>query len=407
MGQMNLTRSLQNRLFASLWIGQAVSRLGDSMYRIALAWWVLEKTGSAAAMGTVLVFSTVPMLVFTLVGGVVVDRFPRPVVMLLSDVARGAVVGVVAILAGLGSLQVWQVFLASALFGLVDAYFQPAYTAIVPEINTRDALQSANSLTAMSAELTGIIGPALGAVIVGASGTALAFGLNSMSFFISAASLLPLLGKSFPRATAEVGPRSAWADLRGGIRTVLGMPWLWVTISIAALANMTQAGVIGTSLPILVRDNWRLDVKSLGAIYSAVSVGSVAGALAMGNQARLRRRGWVGYLAWLLGGVMILSYGLQSNLVVSLAAAAIFGACLACFGLIWINTVQELVPTELMGRVASIDILGSYTLLPVGYALAGWATDRVGAPTVFLVGGAITAGLAFLGLLHPAIRKMD
>jgi DHA3 family tetracycline resistance protein-like MFS transporter len=407
MGRMNLTRSLQNRKFASLWMGQAVSRLGDSLYRIALAWWVLEKTGSAAAMGTVLVFTTVPMLVFMLVGGVMVDRLPRQWVMLASDLARGGLVGGVALLAALGILQMWEILVASALFGLVDAFFQPAYSAILPEITGPEGLQSANSLTALSGQVTGIIGPALGALIVGAGGTSIAFGLDAVSFFLSAASLTPVLHSRLSQETAEPIKRSMLADLRGGIQAVTDTPWLWITISIAALANMTGGGVFSTSLPFLVRDTWHQDVKSLGVIYSAVSVGSVLGALVLGNLNHLHHRGPIAYLLWVLGGALLLTYGFYNNLLAGMIVAVIIGACMAGFGLIWINTLQEMVPHELLGRVTSIDFLGSYTLLPVGYALAGWATDRFGAPLVFLVGGSITTLLALSGLLHPAIRRLD
>jgi MFS family permease len=97
---MALFRSLSYRSFALLWGGQTISRLGDSLYQIGLAWWVLEKTGSAAAMGAVFIFSFAPMLLFLLVGGVAVDRFRRLRIMLISDVLRGLIVGIVALLAG-------------------------------------------------------------------------------------------------------------------------------------------------------------------------------------------------------------------------------------------------------------------------------------------------------------------
>src|SRR5215216_6072299 len=96
---MNVLRSLRHRPFALLWSGQTISRLGDSLYRIALAWWVLEKTGSATAMGTVLICSFAPMLLFLLLGGVAVDRFPRVRVMLASDLLRGLVALTMALLA--------------------------------------------------------------------------------------------------------------------------------------------------------------------------------------------------------------------------------------------------------------------------------------------------------------------
>ena len=202
---MNLFRSLTHRPFALLWSGQTISRLGNSLYRIALAWWVLEKTGSAAAMGTVLIFSSVPMLIFLLVGGVVTDRFPRLRVMWLSDVLSGLVVAIVAILAAAGLLEVWHVYIASILFGLVSAFFSPAATAVIPEITPQKLLTSANSLNSLSRQLASIIGPAIGASIVALGGTSLAFGLDALSFFISAACILPIL-RSNPELNQAPAP---------------------------------------------------------------------------------------------------------------------------------------------------------------------------------------------------------
>src|SRR5262249_7513023 len=172
---MALFLSLKHRSFALLWSGQTVSRLGDSLYRVALAWWVLEKTGSATAMGTVLICSSIPLLLFLLIGGVTVDRFPRLRVMLVSDLLRGAATLVVALLAFSQPFEIWHIHGASIFFGFVQAFFQPAYAATVPEIMPREALSSANSLTSLSQEISGVVGPAIGAAIVGLGSTPVAF----------------------------------------------------------------------------------------------------------------------------------------------------------------------------------------------------------------------------------------
>src|SRR3990172_11651730 len=124
---MNALRALKNRAFALMWTGQTISRLGDNLYRIALAWWVLEKTGSAIAMGTVLVFSQIPMLLFLLIGGVMVDRLPRIRVMFIADILCGLTVAFVAVFSWLDILEIWHIYIASAIFGFVEAFFFPAY----------------------------------------------------------------------------------------------------------------------------------------------------------------------------------------------------------------------------------------------------------------------------------------
>lgn len=402
---MSIFRSLKYPNFALLWSGQTISRLGDNLYRIALAWWVLEKTGSAAAMSSVLIFSSVPMLIFLLIGGMAVDRFPRALVMLLSDILRCVLVGVVAMLAFTDKLELWHVYTASILFGFVAAFFQPAYFAIIPDILPSEGRPSANSLNSLSWQLAGIIGPALGASIVALGGTASAFALDAASFFIGGLCLLPslrlILADTSPR------PRShPIEDFCEGWRAVISVPWLWVTITIASLLNLTM-GPYTIGLPFLVKANLGNDVSVLGWFFSAGALGAVAASLWFGNAVKFKRRGWTSYTALVIWGLTLLILGLPLGLPFLLFTSFVMAASVESFNLIWYNTLQEMVPHDLLGRVSSIDNLGSFVLMPIGYGLAGWAIDLMGVTTVFIVGGALTAFLSLLGLLHPAVRNLD
>ena len=411
---MNFFRALSHRPFALLWSGQTTSRLGNSLYRIALAWWVLEKTGSAAAMGTVLIFSSVPMLIFLLVGGVVTDRFPRLRVMWISDLLSGAVVTAVALLAATNRLEVWHVYVASILFGLVSAFFFPAATAAIPEITPNELLPSANSLNSLSQQMASIIGPAIGASIVALGGTSLAFGLDALSFFISAACILPIF-RSNPALnqppaasiSGHKGLRAVFHDLNEGYQAVIASAWLWITIAFFAFVNVAGGSPMSVSLPLLIKNDLHADVGTLGFFTSMSSVGYVVGAIWLGRYTRIRRRGPIAYLSTVVWGVVVAVFGLTTSIPLLAAAAFTEGLTMSVFGLIWINSLQELVPRKMLGRVSSIDALGSFVLLPIGYGIAGWATDLIGAPQVFLIGGVETIALALLGLSHPAIRKLD
>ncbi|MDQ2805935.1 MAG: MFS transporter [Chloroflexota bacterium] len=402
---MHLLTALTYRPFALLWSGQTVSRLGDSLYRVALAWWVLEQTGSAAVMGTVLICSFTPMLLFLLIGGIAVDRFPRVRLMLGSDALRAVVIGTVAALAATHSLAIWHIYVASIVFGFVDAFFQPAYVALVPDLTPAPALPSANALTSLSGQITGVAGPALGAGIVALGGTPVAFALDALSFLLSAACLLPLLGVRVPRA-AVTEATNVWQDLRGGLAAVTASPWLWITIALAAFSNITLSAPVAVALPFLVRDSLHAGVDVLGLLYSSNAVGAIGAALWIGMR-RQRRRGLRAYGAWAISGLALVGFGLSLPVPVMVVLAALNGAMLMVFGLIWTHTLQELVPRDLLGRVSSVDILGSFALLPVGFGIAGWATDHWGAPLVFIIGGALTTILIALGLAHPAIRRLD
>jgi MFS family permease len=399
-------RALRQRPFALLWSGQTISSLGDRFYQVALAWWVLEKTGSAVVMGTVLICSDVPMLVFLLLGGALVDRWPRLPVMMLSDLVRGLAVGLIAALAFVNALQVWHIYVISLIFGSVDAFFQPAYRASVPEIVPVDHLPSANSLTSLSGEISGIIGPALGAGMVALGGTPSAFALDALSFFVSVACLLPILRLSVSPRAEELS-ESIMKDVRAGLGTVFGTPWLWITIAVAGISNITYAGPMGVALPFLIKDHLHAQVGVLGLFYTSVSLGAVLTACWLGRYTRIRKRGIKMYGVWMLIGIMVVLIGLPISIPGVLVAAFVIGGANTALSLIWVNTLQEQIPRELQGRVSSVDFLGSSLLAPVGYAIGGWATELFGPVSIFIVGGIIQTGLIALGLLHPKVRTLD
>jgi hypothetical protein len=191
---LRIFQALNCRLFALLWIGQTISRQGDSIYLIALTWWVLEKTGSAAAMAAVPIVTLLPRLVFLLIGRRHGDRLPRQRVMFASDGSRGILVIGMAVLMQTQLLALWQVYLASLIFGVVGTFFEPAYSALVPDITPTDSLPSANSLMALSGQFSGIIGPSLGAAMVALGGTSITVMLDGVSFFVAATCVLPILG---------------------------------------------------------------------------------------------------------------------------------------------------------------------------------------------------------------------
>jgi DHA3 family tetracycline resistance protein-like MFS transporter len=401
-----LLRALAHRPFALLWAGQTISRLGDAILAIALAWWVLEETGSAAAMGTVLAVRTVPELVFLLVGGVAVDRFSRLGVMLLADVLRAAIVGLLAALAWADALTLAHVLAASALFGAVTAFFYPAYQAVIPDLLPAEALTSANSLRGLGNRAMGLVGPAVGAAIVATGGPALAFALDGLSFAVSALFLLglartPALGHASIRGEGIV------QDLREGIGFVVGTPWLGIPIAIAGVTNLTLAGPLYAALPLLVKEHFGGGVGTLALFEGLLAAGAVVAAVWIGRRASLRRRGLLAFGAWILAALLMATLGLPIGVPGAAVAILCYGAAEAVLALAWLNALQEHVPRRQFGRVASIDQLGSSALAPVGFALAGLAADRFGAANVFLAGGLVSAAIIASGLLHPAVRRLD
>jgi DHA3 family tetracycline resistance protein-like MFS transporter len=326
--------------------------------------------------------------------------------MLASDLLRAALVSLIALLAVEQWLALWQIFIVSALFGVVEAFFYPAYAAVIPEIMPTEFLPSANALRSVSGQVALLAGPAIAATIIALSGVTLAFALDGLSFFISATCLLAVPKASKPDIPGEVDA-GVLHDVRQGIGIVLHTPWLWITLAVACASTLFLVGPAEAALPLLVKQRFGEQVGLYALLTALAALGSLGAALWMGRFKRLRRRGLLIYGAWLIAGLMLLAIGLPLPAVGVSIAFFVQGAAFEVLGLAWINTLQEFIPGDLLGRVSSVDALVSSGLLPIGYGLAGIAADHLGASLVFVLGGAISAALIALGLLHPAIRALD
>lgn len=416
-GWVRFARALGSRPFALLWAGQTISALGDGAFFIAVAWQVLLLTGSATAMGGVLIAQSVPRVIFLLVGGVVADRLPRRLVLLWSDSGRALAVLLIAALGWLQLLQLWHLVALALVFGVADAFFTPAYQSIPPQLVPVEDLPSANALTGLSRQLSTLVGPALGASFVALTGPTVAFAFDGGTFVASALCLLAMRVPPLPPAEADAaaeggrrGLGGMLADVREGFGYVLRSTWLWVTIAIASLGNIAWS-TLSVSLPKLVHDVYGTGAWLLGAIFSAMAVGSIVATLIVGQVPRVRRRGLVAYAGLMLSSAALLSLGLPRTQALAaplaLTAGAVIGFGLGVFEIIWVTTMQELVPADKLGRVSSVDWLGSLALLPVGLAVDGVLTDRMGPAWMFVVAGGASLGLCALALGVRGIRQLD
>ncbi len=402
-------RALKHRQFAVLLVGQTLSRVGDFLFQIAMAWWVLEKTGSATKMGTVLFFSMLPTVIFALIGGVAVDRLPRGILLFSSDAARCLIMAIGSWLAFTDRLELWGIYIIAICFGFADAFFLPAYNAIIQQIIPEEDLPSANSINSLSMQFGRVAGPAIGGLAAGLGGTGVAFGLNAISFFIGALTVIPLLTLPAPvrHQETDLTLKHFFADLREGFQTIFASPILWVSILVFAFTNITLSGPYSVGMPFLIKEQLGGDEKMLGLIYSIFPIGFAIASLVMGTFSKYRHRGLTFYIASIIAGVGLGLFGFKVPFAVLVIAALFNGAALEIVGLIWMNLLQELVPPEKMGRVSSVDMLGSFVLLPLGFALTGWLIDSIGVTTVFIGAGVLSTVFCALPLLHPAIRKLD
>jgi len=179
--------TLINRNFLLLWTGQLISQLGDKIYSIALAWWLLERTNSPSMMGFFLVTSMLPELILGPLVGPFIDRWNRKSILVSADILRGTVVSLIAFLSHLGTLEIWQIFGAALLISISSAFFNPTVMAVIPQIVEKDELAQANSLSQITNGVSTVLGPLLGAATVSWLGYSVVFFLNGLSYLTAAA----------------------------------------------------------------------------------------------------------------------------------------------------------------------------------------------------------------------------
>jgi MFS family permease len=413
---LRLTQALHSRAFTWFWLGQTVSTLGDGAFTTALAVAIYQLTGSSLVMGLFLMAQIIPELMFTLFGGVAADRLPRRLVLLCADSGRALTVLSIAALAWLHLLQVWHLFVLAVLFGLCRSFFGPAYRAVTPDLVIKEHISSANALTQLSVQFGNFLGPLLGAGFIAmAGGTAsAAFGFDGLTFLVSVCSLLAI--RTLPRPepeqaiARESGSRGIVADIRDGFRTIRDSTWLLWSMIAATFGLVAYTGAMAVALPRLVFAVYGGGAWLLASITTSAGVGAIAGAIFVG-QVRLRRRGIIAFLAYVLSGLALIAFSLPfaQSIAMFIALPAAFGVGfgMSTMHMIWANLLYELVPNEKLGRVASVDLLGSLGLLPISYVLAGWLSDSFGPAAVFLTGGLLMVILNSLPLFLRGIREVE
>jgi MFS family permease len=392
---------LRSRDFRLLWISQSASVIGDALVVVAIGIYVTRLTGRASDVGLVLTAYSVPLVLFLLIGGVLADRLPRQQVMVVSDLVRAVLHGTLAVLILTGDVRIWEMVVIGALFGTAEAFFRPAYTGLVPQTIGEADIQAAQALGGVSRELAEFASPALATVLVLGVSPAAAFGLDALTFVVSAF----LLTKVRARPRGIAGTRTTvLGELREGWGAVRERAWVWATIlafSVLILVSLGPFFVLGAGVARHVYG----DVAVFGWVSAAWGAGTVSGA-ALGARIQPRRPMLAGMIATLPWPLATGVYALGPPLVLLYLAMAAAGVGSGLFAVWWETALAQRIPPHLLSRVSAWDWMGSMALLPIGYLLAGPMAGWLGDTRVLEYGGAIGFVAAALGLLPRSTRTL-
>ncbi|WP_229880559.1 MFS transporter [Amycolatopsis bartoniae] len=382
--------------FRWLLTGRTCGELGNAVAPVALAFAVLDRTGSAVDLGFVVGARSLASVLLVLFGGMLADRLPRSVILQGSELASALTQAVIAasVLCGFGSVPLLVAL--SLANGAVAAVSLPAASALTPQTVPENVLAQANAYVRIGANLGRFTGAAVGGVLVAGLGSGWAIAVNA-SLFLSAA-----LSYRRIRVEPAVVPSSRpLAELAEGWREFSSRSWIWTVAAQFCVVNAVNAGAVQVLGP-LIADH-TIGRRAWGLILAAQTIGALAGGV-LAARWQPRRALLVG-VAVTFADVLPLVFLVQVPLVLPLLAAGfVNGVAIEVFTVAWDVSLQENVPADRLSRVYSYDLLGSIVALPVGAVAAGPLAARFGTQPVLLAGAAAIAVATAGALLNREIR---
>ena len=393
---------LRERNFRMWWTGWTISLLGDQFYLVALPWVVLQLTGSAVAVGTILMAVAIPRAVLMLIGGAMTDRVsPRKILMSTAS-ARAIFVAIIGVLLWFRLLEIWELYVLGFAFGVADAFSLPAGSTFLPTLIKREQLVAGNSVFQTTAQLTTIAAPAPAGIVIKTLGTAWAFFIDAISFLFIIGALWRLPDP--PRAQAAAARPPVWRSILDGIAYVRRDVPLRSLMLLAAMLNFCTSGPMGVGLPYLTKIKFG-SPTAYGIVVSAAAAGGLLGALLAGVL-KIRRRGILLLCACVVISAGLGSMGLLSRLWMIAAVLLLLSGSAGLANVHISSWIQQRVEPAVRGRVLSVLMLSMLGLIPVSLAVAGlliaWNLKWM-----FLLAGASMLLITAFGALQKQVRGIE
>ena len=399
-----LGAALHYRDFRVLWIGAGTSSVGTWMQEVALNWLIITISGTASAffLGLQSFLGQVPILLFTLIGGVVADRRDRRQVLLVSQYIQMAVAFVLMGLVYFDVIRIWHVLVLAVITGTAQAFGGPAYQSLLPSLVEKQHVPNAIALNSIQFNLARVIGPLLAGATLAAWGMVACFGLNAFSFLAVIFSILSMHIRHVP-TPATSGMQE---QLKIGLRFVRGEPTI-VALTILAFATTFLGNPLLTFLPLFARDVFQGDVGQYTQLMAAAGGGAVVGALVVAWLGRFTHMGRTLLIIQLLFGVSVVIFAMTAVFWLNLILLFACGAGLVMVFAMISSLVQLIAPNEMRGRVMSIYMVAFRGGMPLGSLAAGWFASLTSAPTVLMVNGVLLSLVAAWFLLKShGVREL-
>ncbi len=389
--------------FRYLWLGQVVSLAGSQMQNVAINWQIHQRTHSAVMLGLAALVRVIPIVLFSLIGGVFADAFHRRTIMFITQsVAMAAALGL-GLITMMGHEEPALIFAFTALTASAQAFDGPARQSLLPNLVSPEHLGNAVSLNTMLFQLATIVGPALSGVVIASGGVEAVYWLNAASFLAVIVALM-LLRVVETRAVAPAKP-----DVRSiveGLRFVRGNALVFSSMILDFFATFFASAT--ALLPIFATEVLHVGAEGLGLLAAAEAVGSLITGLIISMMGDIRHKGRMLLASVAVYGVATALYGLSTNFVLSLVMLGLVGAGDSISTVLRVTIRQLTTPDHLRGRMTSVNMIFFIGGPQLGNMEAGFLAAAVGAPLSVVIGGVITvAVVGITAWMYPQLRKYD
>jgi MFS family permease len=394
--------ALTHRDFRLLWLGAFISPIGTWVQKVAQSWLVLTITGSAFYLGLDSFLGELPILLFTLIGGVIADRHSRRHLLLGSQYVQMACAFVLMALVIADVVHIWHILALSFVAGTAQAFGGPAHQSLIPQLVSKDHLPNAIALNSIQFNLARVIGPLIAGATLAAFGSAVCFGLNGASFLVVIAALLSLHVVALPASTRQ----PLLDEMRGGVRYVRDQRALVALIVLAFLSTFLGLPLL-TFLPIFAQNVFKEGVGQYSKLMAFSGAGAVTGALIVAWLGRFRYMGRTLLTLEIAFGALIILFAWCRVLWLSYMLLFLAGISLIITFSLLTSLVQLIAPNEMRGRVMSIYMVAFRGGSPLGSLVSGYLASLTSAPLVLSINGAGVMAVAIYFLMwRKSVREL-
>ncbi|MBN8210894.1 MFS transporter [Bacillus sp. NTK071] len=358
----------KNRNFLFLWAAALLSSFGISFFLFSESWYIVNVLNLEASLGLIYIASSIPRVIFMIISGTVADRGSKTKIMFVSDFSRSILLGGLVIWFVFGDITLWTFVGVAFLFGILDAFFWAAESAVIPSIIHKDNLTRGNSIIQMTNQASFIVAPMLAGLIIAFGNYEIVFATTAVMLLV-ASLFIYLIRVPFSSTTDSLTEKSFWKTFKEGVLYVRNSRMLLLVVLTTIFLNLFLVGPMTMGLPLFVISVLGGDAVDFSLLEAALAGGMLIGAVVIGVLNVTKNRGHIALLALILAGLAFAGLSYSTKLVMSMVMLGIFGAGLSCSNIPFISAIQSMIEERMLGRVMGLISLASMGLIPVSYVI--------------------------------------